>query len=231
MKKVIIIAGITLFLVGLILLIIPFAMQEVKKLPIDKAEDSWELSRTLITRETYIVDIIASTQWQYDYSEFWNVFEDEPPSISMEIISPNGNKTELLGYFIAAPPSGLHLGTRPSLFKTKYVSVDSSSLIVDESYPQIRFSVKYDGTYIIRILHGENGSLIWTTGPPGKIIIYKEYVENRYSSLVPIGGVLGLSGIVAIAVGITRRKEGIKKRRLKKVSLQERRIKLHRLSC
>jgi hypothetical protein len=219
MKKVIIIAGITLFLVGLILLIIPFAMQEVKKLPIDNAKDCWELSRTLITRETYIVDIIASTKWQYDYSEFWDVFEDKPPSISMEIISPNGKKTELLGYFIAAPPSGPYLGTRPSLFKTEYVSVDSSSLIVDESYPQIRFSVKYNGTYVIKILHGEDDSLIWTTGPPSKIIIYKEYVENRYSSLVPIGGVLGLSGIVVVAVGITRRKEGIKKRRLRKVSL------------
>ncbi|MBS7270100.1 MAG: hypothetical protein KIH10_14845 [Candidatus Freyarchaeota archaeon] len=200
MKKVAFAAGIIFLLVGLTLLAFASVTRNTKKVQIDFVQNSWECYWNLTEKEMYIIDIKASEQWRYDYPQ-----EDVPEdftSIFIEIISPNKAKTRVQAFFIAAPAQGMHLGTLPSLYRTKYLEIDSSSLMVDELYPQIRFSVKYNGTYTIQILN-DGGILNWTSGPPNKIILYKEIVVNPYLTIIPVGGIVSLIGVVISAVAAT----------------------------
>ncbi|MEM3576964.1 MAG: hypothetical protein QXX51_00715 [Candidatus Bathyarchaeia archaeon] len=210
MKRAAFVAGIIFLTIGLTLLTFASLMRNTRKVQIDFAQNSWECSWNLTEKETYVIDIKASEQWRYDYPQ-----EDVPEdftSIFIEIISPNKAKTRVQAFFIAAPAQGMHLGTLPSLYRTKYLEIDSSSLVVDELYPQIRFSVKYNGTYTVHILNDE-GLLNWTSGPPDKMILYKEIVVTPYLAFVPIGGITSLVGIVISVVAATGSKhERIKPR-------------------
>lgn len=212
MKKVAFAAGMIFLAIGLTLLTFASMTRNTQKVLIDSAPNSWECYWNLTEKETYIIDIRASEQWRYDYPQE-DVSEDYT-SILIEIISPNKTKTRIQAFFIAAPAQGMHLGTLPSLYRTKYLEIDSSSLVVDELYPQIRFSVKYNGTYTIQILN-DGGNLNWTSGPPDKILLYKEIVVNPYQAIIPVGGIVSLVGVVISAVAATDSKYANTKSRIR----------------
>jgi len=201
LRRLLFYSGIMLLLVGLTVLIVSASLRNVKKVTVKSELDSWEVSENLTVGNTYIVDIMSSTDWRTDWTD--GAYTDPQP-VNVTIVSPNGNITKLQAFFLARlSESPLYPSTFPSMVYVEYGEVDSGSIEVDESYPQIRFGVKESGNYSARIIHEINETLGvgWARGRPAEMIIYREVVEGPSYFIAPSGGILCIVGVVISSYG------------------------------
>lgn len=199
--------GLIILLAGLIFVAVGSIKNE-RLGPIKKSTESWEVSENLMKGNTYVLDVMSSTQWRDNYTGAV-LYETELP-VDMVITSPDGGETKLQAFFLARlPTSPWYKSTFPSLVRVEYGTVDSDSLEVDESYPRVRFTVKQKGDYTARIIEE---TLNWTQGLPREMILYIVVVENVYPIFFPSGGILCLVGIVVSVVGA----KATEKKRLRK---------------
>lgn len=213
MRKKLFSLGLIILLAGLIFLAVG-SVRNVKLEPIKKTTESWKVSENLMEGDTYILDILSSNQWRDDYTD--GVYETPQP-VDVVIISPNGNRTKLQAFFLARlPTSQWYKSTFPSLVHVDYRSIDFDSLEVDESYPQVRFTVKRGGNYTAIV---REETLNWTGGPPREISFCKEVFENQnlYTIFLQISGLICLFAGLAISVWGARATEKIRIKRKKKI--------------
>lgn len=183
--------GLIILLVGLIFLALVL-VRNVKLETVKKTTESWEISENLVDGKTYVLDIMSSSQWRDDYTEGGY---ETPQSVDVVIISPNGGKTKLQAFFLARLSSSpWYKSTFPSLVHVEYGSVDSNSSEVDESYPQVRFTVKQGGNYTAIV---REETLNWTKGPPREMIFYEQVFENQNLHTI----FLQSSGLVCLFTG------------------------------
>lgn len=218
MRKTLFFVGVITLLLGLTLLTVG-SFRNVKLELIKKTTESWEVSENLAEGNTYVLDIRSSSQWRDDWTG--GGYEESQP-VDVVIISPNGGTTKLQAFFYALPPtSSWYKSTFPSLVHVEYGSVDSDSIEVDESYPQVRFTIKRGGIYTARIIEE---SLYWAIGSPREMIFFKEVFENQNLNPVFLQG----SGLVCLFIGFVisawgaSKKEKIKrkKKKIQRISLQ-----------
>jgi hypothetical protein len=213
LRKWIVFFGLVILLAGLGSVIVG-SVRNTKLDPVDNTTSSWEISENLSEGSTYVLDIFSSNQWRDDYTAGGYT---TPQPLDMVITSPHGGVTKLQAYFIAwLPGSEWYKSTLPSLAHVEYESVDSDSLDVDESYPQVRFTTREAGNYAARIVAE---TLNWTTGPPKEIIIYQvvEYQDLQMIYLQGSGLISLFTGIIISAWGARiAEKARIKRRRIKK---------------
>lgn len=189
--------GVFILFLGLVIVAVGSVMRNVQKVKVDSIPNSWELDFNLTKKNIYIVDIFSSTKWRDDYT---SGYYEDPQPVDVVIKSPNGNETTLKAYFLARLPTSPWMQSSfPSLVYVEYLNVDSDNLDVDEDYPQIRFVVKQDGVYTVRVIEETLG---WTTGPPREIVLYKEVTESLFSLITASGGALLLVGVVLSAFGL-----------------------------
>jgi hypothetical protein len=212
LRKVLIFLGLTVLLVGLILLGVG-SVRSVDLKEVTSSTKSWEVSGNLTSGPTYVMDIFSSTEWQKDYTG--GGYTDAQP-IQVVITSPGGGETDLLAFFygMQAPSGTTALATVPKIVQVDYGSVDSS-LIVDRSYPQVRFSVRSGGNYTARIIHQVSqdvpeGFTNWTVGPPREMVFEEEVIENPsfYTSLIQSSGVVCLCTGAAVSVWTAKAGKG-----------------------
>lgn len=217
MRKALFFLGLTILLVGLIFLTISSIRNwrlEPIKTTIKTTTGSWNVSENLTKGNTYVLDIMSSIKWRDDYTDGGY---ETPQPVDVAIFSPDEGQTKLQAFFIAQLPSVPgYKSTFPSLVYVEYGSVDSDSLDVDESYPQIRFTAKQGGNYTASIIEE---TLNWTRGPPREIILYKEIVENQnlYTNLLQNSGVVCLFTGAVISVWGARASKKIRIKLKKKV--------------
>lgn len=200
-------------LAGLILLGIG-STRNVRLEQITSTSASWEVSENLMKGHTYVFDIYSSYEWRDDYTA--GGYEDPQP-VEVVMISPDGGETKLQAFFLAKLPSvSWYKSTLPSLVHVEYRSVDSDSLDVDESYPQVRFTVIRGGNYTARVIEE---TLNWTIGPPGKMIFKEEVIENQnlFTNPLQSSGVACLFTGVVISVWMARASKKIRIKRNRKV--------------
>jgi hypothetical protein len=207
LRKVLLFLGLAIMLVGLGLL--GFGSVRSKKLEqLTSSTNSWEVSGNLTRGHTYVMDILSSYKWRDD----WTLADgyDNPQPVDVEIISPDGNKTELKAYFYAtAPIVGPNYtvpSPRPSFVEVQYASVDDDSLAVDYSYPQARFTVKKEGNYTAKIIPITDEILTWTSGPPSEMVFEEEIIENptSFTNLLEGSGVVCLFTGAVVSVWMAR---------------------------
>lgn len=204
LRKVLVFVGLTILLVGLVLL--GFGSVRNKKLEqLTSSTNSWEVSGNLTRGHTYVMDIYSSYQWRNDWTVAGGYDSSQP--VEVEIISPDGNKTELQAFFYATAPINAGNYTvpspLPSFVHVEYSSVNYDSLSVDNSYPQARFTVKRGGNYTARVI-GE--TLNWTSGPPREMVFEEEVIENpsSFTNLLEVSGVVCLFTGVVVSVWMAR---------------------------
>lgn len=212
MRKKLFSLGLIILLAGLTFLAVG-SVRNVKLESVKKTTESWEVSENLMEGDTYILDIMSSYQWRDDYTD--GVYETPQP-VDVVIISPNGNGTKLQAFFLARlPTSQWQKSTFPSLVHVEYRSIDFDSLEVDESYPQVRFTVKQGGNYTAIV---REETLNWTRGPPREISLCEEVFENQnlYTVSLQISGLICLFAGLVISVWGARATEKIRIKRKKK---------------
>jgi hypothetical protein len=185
-------------------------LKNVQKIPISSSSDAWEISANLTERNTYIIDILASSSWKDDFSN--GGYTEEQP-VDAVLISPDGGKTELQGFFLARLSTSEWVpGTFPSLIYVEYKTIDHNNIEVDEHYPQIRFTVMHGhgGSYTLRIIED---TLNWTSGPPREIIFYKEVINEVDPTYVPIGGIFCFIGLFISIIGAKAHEKRIVKKK------------------
>jgi hypothetical protein len=195
LRKTIFSLGIMLLLIGLTVLIVNASLQSSRKEELDKKYDTWTISENLTGRNTYVLNIRSSDQWQRDYT--MGGYTTAQP-VDVVLVSPNGNKTELLAFFYAEPAPYPYQCPHPVLIWVEYRTVDSDSLDVDESASWIRFTVKQSGNYAACIIEQ---TLNWTAGPPEYIVLYREIVESVSPIIFPSGVILCVVGVAVSIVG------------------------------
>jgi hypothetical protein len=207
LRKVLLFLGLAILLAGLVLL--GFGSVRSKKLEqLSSSTNSWEVSGNLTSGHTYVMDIISSYQWRDDWTSAGGYPTSQP--VDVEIISPDGNKTELKAYFYATDPvvgpNYTVPSPRPSFVEVEYSTVDHNSLEVDASYPQARFAVKNGGNYTARIIPYTDDLLAWTSGPPSQMVFEEEIIENAssLSDLLEGSGVVCLFSGAVISVWMAR---------------------------
>jgi hypothetical protein len=207
LRKVLLFLGLTILLVGLVLL--GFGSARNKKLELlTSSTNSWEVSANLTRGHTYVMDIYSSYQWRNDWTAAGGYDTSQP--VDVEIISPDGNKTELQAFFYATDPIVAANYTvpspLPSFVEVEYSSVDHDSLDVDTSYPQARFTVKKEGNYTARILPLTDDMLTWTSGPPREMVFEEEVTENpsSFTNLLEGSGVVCLFTGAVVSVWMAR---------------------------
>lgn len=214
MRKVLFFLGLSILLAGLVLLGVS-SIRSVKLKEIASSTASWEVSENLMKGHTYVFDIYSSYTWRDDYT--MGGYEDAQP-VDVVIISPNENETSLQAFFFAVlPPLGSYYkSTLPSLVHVEYRSVDSRSLDVDKSYPQVRFTVIREGNYTARVIEE---TLDWAIGPPKEMVFKEEVIENQnlFTNLLQSSGVACLLTGVVVSVWMARASKKIRIKRNKKV--------------
>lgn len=213
MRKKLFSLGLIILLAGLTFLAVG-SVRNVKLEPVKKTTESWKVSENLMEGDTYILDIMSSNQWRDNYTD--GVYETPQP-VDVVVISPNGNGTTLQAFFLARlPTSPWYKSTFPSLVHVEYRSIDFDSLEVDESYPQVRFTVKQGGNYTAIV---REETLNWTRGPPREISFCKEVFENQnlYTIFIQISGLICLFAGLVISVWGARATEKIRIKRKKKI--------------
>jgi hypothetical protein len=214
LRKVLFSLGLTILLAGLVLL----GFGSVRNVKLELQTHStgrWEVSGDLTMGHTYVMDIYSNASWQDDYTK--GGYTDSQP-LQVVITSPEGGETNLLAFFYAVQPSSGSFSlksTLPSLVEVDYKSVDYDSLIVDESYPQARFTVKKGGNYTATIIKATDN---WTTGPPREMVFEEEVIENQnlFTNLLQSSGVVCLFTGVVISVWMARATKKIRIQRKKK---------------
>lgn len=212
MRKTFFYTGIVFLLIGLAFLIVSSYLQDIKQVLVNSTSDGWEISANLEEGKTYVLDIVSSNKWRTDYTGA-DVDVEQP--VDMVITSPDGNETKLQAFLYAQlPSSAYYQSTLPVVVYVEYASVDSYSLQVDEHYPRVRFTTKQGGNYTAHIIEQ---TLNWTSGPPEKITVYIEVLEDQNSRglFIQGGGILSISGVAVSVYGIRTTKK-LKVRRRKK---------------
>jgi hypothetical protein len=202
-------------LVGSIFLAIG-SIRNVRLEIIKNTTESWNISENLTEGNTYVLDIRSSDLWRDYYTE--GGFE-EPQPVGMVIISPDEGETKLQAFFLARLPAWPYKSTFPIIVYVEYGTVDSDSLDVDESYPQVRFTAKQGGYYTASVIEE---TLNWTTGPPREMVFYREVFQNQnsYTILLQSSGVVCLFTGIIISVWGVRATKKIRIREKKKVKKQ-----------
>jgi len=210
LRRILFFAGIIFLLTGLALLVAG-SMRNINKVIVNSEIDSWEVRGNLTNGDTYIMDVKSSYYWRDNYTSGGYA---TPQPVDVVITSPDEGETRLQAFFYArVPTSQYYQGTFPSLVHIEYETVDSDSIEVDESYPQIRFRARQDGIYTMRLV---KETLNWTSTPPQEIELYKEEVVDDSPLMIPSGGVLCLVGLLVSIYG---------KRTTKKFKIRQRKIK------
>ena len=216
LRKKLFYSGLIILLAGLTFLAVG-SFRNVKLETVTKISESWMVSEDLMEGDTYVLDVMSSYQWRDDYTDG---YYETPQPVDLMVISPNGGITNLQAFFLARlPTSEWQKSTFPSLVSVEYGSVDSDSLEVDESYPQVRFTVKQGG-YYTAIVREE--TLNWTRGPPRELVLYREVFENQnlYTIFLSTGLVCFFTGfIVSVRGAATVKKTRIKQK--KKIERQK----------
>jgi len=210
LRKALVFFGLIILLAGLASIVIG-SIRNTRLEPLKNSTESWEISENLSKGNTYVLDIMSSYVWRDDYTAGAYL---TPQIVDVVIISPDDGRTKLQGFFLAQLPSTPgYKSTFPSLVHVEYESVDSDSLDVDESYPQVRFTAKLGGNYTASIM---SETLNWTSGPPREMIFY-QVVEDQSSSMVFLqggGAVCFFTGAVISAWGVrTTKRFKVKTRR------------------
>jgi hypothetical protein len=194
------------------------SVRNVELETVKKISESWIVSENLMKGNTYVLDIMSSYKWRDDYTDG---FYETPQPVDLMVISPNEGITNLQAFFLARlPTSPWQKGSFPSLVYVEYGNVDSDSLEVDESYPQVRFTVKQGG-YYTAIVREE--TLNWTRGPPRELIFYKEVFENPnlYTIFLQSTGLVCLFTGFIISVWGARTPKKIRIKQKKKTKKQK----------
>jgi hypothetical protein len=181
---------------------------------VDSTSKSWEISSNLEKGKTYVIDIVSSNDWTSDFTEASPDTPDTQP-VDVVITSPSGGETNLTAFFYGQlPSSSYYQSTRPVIVYVRYASIDSHNLQIDDNYPRVRFTTKQGGNYAARIIEE---TLTWTSGPPEKIILYVEVLEDHNSRglVLQSGGVLSIIGVAVSVYGISTTKK-LKVRQRKK---------------
>lgn len=213
MRKKLFSLGLIILLAGLAFLAVG-SVRNVKLEIVKKTTESWKVSENLMGGNTYVLDIMSSNQWRDDYTA--GLYETPQP-VDVVVISSNGGKTNLQAFFFARLPTSQWLkSTFPSLVYVEYGSVDSDSLEVDESYPQVRFTVKQEGNYTAII---REETLNWTKGPPREMVLYNEVFENQklYTIFLQSSGLVCLFTGFVISVWGARATKKIRIKQKKKI--------------
>lgn len=212
MRKRLFFSGIIIMLVGIAFLAVMSNLKNVEKIKVSNVTDQWQISANLTEKDTYIIDILSSSRWRDDFS---NAGYTEEQPVEAILTSPDGGETELKGFFLARPSSSeWYPGTFPSLIYVEYAKIDNDSIEVDESYPQVRFTVMqgHGGFYTLRIIEE---TLNWTSGPPKEITFYREVIHGVNPIFIPIGGIFCLSGLFTSILGARAHERGIGRKKLK----------------
>jgi len=206
--------GLSLFLIGIICLIVAdVKFKEVKfTTVITSPPGSWEVTGNLTSKKTYVLDIESGDEWG---ELFKNGTLTSPQPVNVTITSPEGGVTKLQAFFYGLSTSSPYYqeGTPPIIVEVAYQTIDDSSLQVDGSTSQIRFTVKRDGAYIVQVLKEGLSS----REPPNEMRFYEEVFlsKNVYDLLVLSGGLLCIVGGV-ISVWSIFRKESVRRKRMHK---------------
>lgn len=198
MRRTLVFFGLIILLGGLASIVIG-SIRNTRLELLNNSTASWEISGNLSKGSTYVLDIMSSYVWRDDYTAGGYT---TPQAVDVVMVSPDEGRTKLQAFFLAQLPSTQgYKSTFPSLIHVEYKSVDSESLDVDESYPQVRFTTKQGGNYNASII---SETLNWTRGPPREMIFYR-VVEDQTSSKVFLqggGAVCLLTGVVISVWGV-----------------------------
>jgi hypothetical protein len=213
LRKAIFYGGIIFLIIGLAFLVGSSYLQNFNLVLVKKTSDSLEISAILEEKNTYVLDIVSSEVWRDDYTAGW--YETAQP-VEIVIISPNGNETKLLAFFLARlPSSSSYKSTLPALVRVEYLSADIQSLDVDKYYPRVRITIKQGGYYQFHIIEQ---TLNWTRGPPREIQLYREVVEIQESQAIFLqcGVVASIVGFVVSIYGARTTKKLRTRKRIQK---------------
>lgn len=206
--------GLILLLIGLACVVFgALGLRNVTKINVGQSDDQvWSYARDLTAGRTYILYIESGDAWGVPFGK--GDF-DSPMPVNVTITSPSGLVTSLQAFFYGLPTDSPYYqeGTPPTTVEVRYQNVDDSSLSVDTSSVEIRFTVKKAGNYSAEVLHEG----LWSDTPPNFFVFYEEFVSNREAySLLAFGG--GAAGAVGGVTFIVARfgKEGFKRKRTRK---------------
>lgn len=205
--------GLSLFLIGIICLIVGGVnLRNVTLTEVNTSSETWEVVGSLVGGRTYQLYIESGDAWGEPFAH--GDFEDAQP-INVTVYSPNGGLTKLQAFFYGLPTTSPYYreGTPPAMVDVVYQLVDNSSLQVDAPSSRIRFTAKKDGNYTVRVL--EEG--LWVKAPPNYMIFYEEVVlgKDLYTLLVLFGGLLSIGGGV-ISIWSALGKKHVKRRKAHK---------------
>lgn len=204
----------SLFLIGVTFLFVCEAfLRNVEQVKIAGTEASWELQGNLTSGKTYMLFIVSAEEWGKLFND--GTFT-EPQPVNITITSPEGGGVTIFQAFFFGLPSTSSLyqeGTPPAIVNVTYQIVDDSSLQVTASSAEIRFTVKRDGLYVVRVLQ----QLLAARDPPLEMLFYEEVFLNKdvYIFLVLSGGLLCIVGGV-MSIWSIFGKGRVKRRRMRK---------------
>lgn len=216
MRRSILFVGVSILLIGLILIAIgSVGLRNVRLDPVAVSEyEVWDLSAYLTRGKTYVLYVEYGIEWG---ASFVLGHLEMPQPVNLTLVSPNGGETKFQAFFYGELPSSPYIGQASlAIVDVKYFNVDYSCLDVDESSSKIRFHIKESGNYTVRVIAEE---LKWTTGPPEQLIFYEEVPENRdfYILFIEVGGPLLLLGVIFSTWGF----KATKKLKVKRKILRE----------
>ena len=204
----------SLFLIGVTFLFVGEAFfRNVAQVKTVGTEVSWELQGNLTSGKTYILFIESAEEWGQLFN---NGTFTEPQPVNITITSPEGGGVTIFQAFFYSVASTSPLyseGTPPVIVNIAYQIVDDSSLQVTASLWQIRFTVKRDGLYVVRVLQ----QLLAARDPPLEMLFYEQVFLDKdiYTPLVLSGGPLCIVGGV-MSIWSVFGKERVKRRRMRK---------------
>ena len=149
---------------------------------------------------------------------WWRVFVRGSPhtSLNFTIVGPSGSET-IFGVLFGAPPPSFKYEPDPQtgeipVFVHNITLVSQGGDLESREPIEIGGIVKFSGEYSVRVKQREywypEKTVYWPPTPPKQLILYKELHEKEYpyTSLLPIGATLSLSGVVISTWGAKGRK-------------------------
>lgn len=216
LKKLFFTIGIFLIFIGAIFSVNYNSTKTMRKIEIVKKEyETWEISANLTAGDHIRVVCYPGKNW--DKPGGWDIDDIIPVNhrhIWFEIVDPNGRITE---YNTAWTSTGL--GGEQIPFSRCFINVTvRDGIEVEEQYPTyIGGTVKFNGTYTVRIARDEYGNPIiepppapqYEPGPPAYFAIEKEYPVKvyPYTYLLPTGVSLSFIGILISAWSMKKPKK------------------------